>query len=75
MKLWLGDLHGTRSERIVGATEVVFQVDDVQAAFDALRKRGVAFDSAPHNATGSEWAANFRDPDGHRLSIFGPIGT
>ena len=22
--------------------------------------------------TGDQWAANFRDPDGHLLSVFGP---
>ena len=55
-----------------GATEVVFSVVDVTAAYEALRAIGVTFTQAPRNVAGSNWAANFQDPDGHRLSIFGP---
>lgn len=33
---------------------------------------GVKFEHAPHALTESSWAANFRNPDGHILSIFGP---
>lgn len=55
-----------------GATEVVFSVEDVTAAYEALRANGVTFTQAPRNVAGSNWAANFQDPDGHRLSIFGP---
>ena len=55
-----------------GATEVVFAVEDVTAAYEALRARGVTFANEPRNVTGSFWAANFEDPDGHKLSIFGP---
>jgi catechol 2,3-dioxygenase-like lactoylglutathione lyase family enzyme len=55
-----------------GATEVVFSVEDVRAAYDALRARGLAFTQEPRQVSGPMWAANFADPDGHRLSIFGP---
>jgi glyoxylase I family protein len=55
-----------------GATEVVFSVADVTAAFEALKGRGVQFTHEPHVATGPMWVANFNDPDGHRLSVFGP---
>jgi catechol 2,3-dioxygenase-like lactoylglutathione lyase family enzyme len=55
-----------------GATEVVFSVEGVRAAYDALRARGLAFTQEPRNVSGPMWAANFADPDGHRLSIFGP---
>ena len=55
----------------VGATEVVFSVPDVRAAYEGLRARGVEFDNEPRVVTGTMWAANFRDPDGHGLSIFG----
>ena len=55
-----------------GATEIVFSVEDVRAAYAALRERGVQFTQEPRNVTGDLWAANFTDPDGHRLSIFGP---
>ena len=36
------------------------------------RNNGVEFLREPANVTGASWAANFRDPDGHLLSIFGP---
>jgi catechol 2,3-dioxygenase-like lactoylglutathione lyase family enzyme len=60
------------NEKIPGATEVVFAVEDVRAAYQALLERGVRFTHEPRNVAGSSWAANFADPDGHGLSIFGP---
>ena len=57
---------------IAGATEVVFSVPDVRAAHQALLARGVEFTIAPRQVSGPMWAANFRDPDGHGLSVFGP---
>jgi len=56
----------------VGATEVVFSVPDVRAAYEALRARGVEFTHEPRSVSGPMWAANFRDPDGHALSVVGP---
>ena len=56
----------------VGATELVFGEEDVRAAYDKLRARGVTFLGEPHAVAGPIFAANFTDPDGHRLSIFGP---
>lgn len=53
-------------------TELVFAVEDVDAAYDALLSRGVVFRVAPRLVTGDQLAADFRDPDGHVLSIFGP---
>lgn len=55
-----------------GATEVVFSVEHVKAAYDALRVQGVEFINEPRVISPGNWGANFRDPDGHRLSIFGP---
>ncbi|WP_109489477.1 VOC family protein [Occallatibacter savannae] len=55
-----------------GDSETVFTVDHVQPAYEALSKRGIHFQSAPHPLTASVWAASFRDPDGHVLSLFGP---
>ncbi|MEO0974719.1 MAG: VOC family protein [Pseudomonadota bacterium] len=64
-------LWHARGERH-GATEVVFAVDDVRDAHDALVARGVTFTQAPRLVTQVDWAANFTDPDGHVLSLFGP---
>ena len=61
-------------EHIAGATEVVFSVGDVRAAHRALAARGVAFTHEPRQFTATDWGANFNDPDGHKLAIFGPEG-
>jgi catechol 2,3-dioxygenase-like lactoylglutathione lyase family enzyme len=54
-----------------GAIELVFSVDSVREAHQALLARGVHFTIDPRVVTGTSWAANFDDPDGHHLSIFG----
>ncbi|MBI2682768.1 MAG: VOC family protein [Acidobacteriales bacterium] len=45
------------------------------AAFRTLQDRGITFQAEPHQVTQNDWAANFTDPDGHRLSVFGPPGN
>lgn len=62
------------SPHVVGAMEVVFSVENVTATYEALKSRGVVFLTAPRHTTGANWSAVFTDPDGHRLSIFGPQG-
>jgi catechol 2,3-dioxygenase-like lactoylglutathione lyase family enzyme len=62
------------AEHLSGATEVVFRVDSVRAAHRALAAQGISFVSEPHQVTPSDWAAHFRDEDGHLLSVFGPQG-
>ena len=56
----------------VGATELVFPVEHVREAYQALGDKGVTFLNEPRNVTGPSWAASFTDPDGHKLSVFGP---
>ena len=55
-----------------GANEVVLGVDGVREAHAEMTERGLTFLNEPRVVTGEQWAANFRDPDGHLLSIFGP---
>lgn len=57
-----------------------FRVDDIQAAYDELRSRGVEFDGAPHmifkHPDGTEeWMAFFTDPDGHLLAVMAQVPT
>lgn len=52
--------------------EVVFSVEHVREAYQALQAKGVAFRIEPRAVAGPMWATDFRDPDGHTLSIFGP---
>jgi catechol 2,3-dioxygenase-like lactoylglutathione lyase family enzyme len=54
------------------ATEIAFAVEHVKAAHLALRTQGVEFKREPRVITGTTWATDFRDPDGHALSIVGP---
>jgi catechol 2,3-dioxygenase-like lactoylglutathione lyase family enzyme len=56
----------------LSATELSFEVEHVKEAYDALRAKGVKFRVAPRIITGTTWATDFRDPDGHVLSIVGP---
>jgi len=63
------DLTETNDERRM---ELVFAVEDVDRAYERLRERGVAFRVMPRVVTGDQLAADFRDPDGHVLSILGP---
>ena len=59
---------------IPGAVEIVFSVEDVRGVHKALAARGIQFTHEPRTVTGPLWAANFNDPDGHKLSVFGPEG-
>lgn len=61
-------------ERVTsGLTEVVFDVPDIQLAHAALAAKGVKFLAGPQvvssDAVSELWAAPFRDPDGHLLSV------
>lgn len=80
--LLVGDLTLGLSEGVAkyhatppGAMEVVFSVSAVQAAYESLKSRGVEFKNEPRPVTPTDWGANFDDPDGHHLSIFGPRGS
>ena len=59
---------------VAGATDLVFGVNDVRAAYKALTEKGVVFMREPRQATPTDWVANFKDPDGHILSVFGAEG-
>jgi catechol 2,3-dioxygenase-like lactoylglutathione lyase family enzyme len=54
------------------SVEIAFAVDHVKPAHQALRALGVEFKREPRIITGTTWATDFRDPDGHVLSIVGP---
>jgi catechol 2,3-dioxygenase-like lactoylglutathione lyase family enzyme len=72
VQLALRELHGTADP---GNTEFVFEVQDIHKSYEDLKQKGVSFRVAPRVITGSEtrdfYAADFRDPDGHILSITG----
>ena len=68
----LGRALAMPTDPLAAVTEIVFAVDDVESAYDILSARGVKFTHKPRPVTESQWAANFEDPDGHKLSVFGP---
>ena len=72
LTLSLSTAHARLSDPVAGGVEVVFAVDGVQESHAELKDRGVEFLTEPSHVTGDQWAANFRDPDGHLLSVFGP---
>ncbi|HTA38631.1 MAG TPA: VOC family protein [Candidatus Acidoferrales bacterium] len=53
------------------ASEIVFGVPSVTAAFDELRAAGIDFANEPRAVNGNAWAVNLHDPDGHLLSFYG----
>ncbi|MGC4049443.1 MAG: VOC family protein [Paludibaculum sp.] len=55
-----------------GAMELVFSVPGVNSSFAVLKDRGCKFAQEPREVSPGSWAATFADPDGHRLTIFGP---
>jgi lactoylglutathione lyase len=57
--------------QVAGAGEIVFSVEDVTAAYQALRAKGVQFTHEPRSVSPTTRIANFDDPDGNHLSISG----
>jgi catechol 2,3-dioxygenase-like lactoylglutathione lyase family enzyme len=55
-----------------GGIEIVLRVEDVDAAYAALRADGVEFDSAPQSMPWGMRHAWLKDPSGHRLSLYSP---
>jgi lactoylglutathione lyase len=53
--------------QVAGAGEIVFSVEDVTAAYQALRAKGVQFTHEPRSVTPTTRIANFDDPDGNQL--------
>jgi catechol 2,3-dioxygenase-like lactoylglutathione lyase family enzyme len=73
--LCLSEPLARASANIIGATELVFKVPSVRDAYQAFKNRGVDFINEPRPVTPSDWAVNFLDPTGHKLSLFGPEKT
>ena len=63
---------GQAFKPLAGATEIVFPVESVNLSYWALAERGCSFLNRPHLVAPGSWAATFTDPDGHKLTVFGP---
>ncbi len=72
-------LNESKTARDAGndLTELVFDCADIHATHAALTARGVAFSREPRVVTGDAthdlYAVDFRDPDGHILSLTGRV--
>lgn len=68
-------LRETGSAAVPGKNEFSFQVNDVKTKYEELKAKGIPFSRAPRAVTGNKthdlFATDFRDPDGHILSITG----
>jgi catechol 2,3-dioxygenase-like lactoylglutathione lyase family enzyme len=60
-----------------GSAVVVFAVEDILGAYEALKAKGVKFNAEPHQVCEAGdhvgKSADFTDPDGNALSIFGMV--
>ena len=53
--------------------EFTFRVDALKPTIEHLWRAGVDFHAEPKPLTNGDWHVSFDDPDGHRLSILGPM--
>lgn len=77
------DCSGTRlylhaQEKPAPESILYLRVDDIRAAYEELRARGIVFGSPPHmvhrHADGTEeWLAPFNDPEGRPLAIMAQV--
>ena len=55
------------------ALEIHFEVQDVNAAYEALLHRGAKFEHPPANMPWGNRMAALRDPEGNAIEIVGPL--
>ncbi len=65
------DLGGRISNRTTFASELVFSVPSVRAAYQELRNAGVTLVNEPRAVNAGSWAVTCTDPDGHLISFYG----
>ncbi|MEZ4488762.1 MAG: VOC family protein [Cyanobacteriota/Melainabacteria group bacterium] len=67
------DSHKERS----AMPTMVFQVENIQEAYDSLKAKGIEFSKEPHEVCSTPdhtgLSADFKDPWGNSLSIFGMV--
>jgi methylmalonyl-CoA/ethylmalonyl-CoA epimerase len=70
-------LDGPAKARAGQSSVIYYEVQDIQAAFESLSGRGVAFEGAPHLIARMPdhelWMAFFRDPDSNLLALMSEV--
>jgi predicted enzyme related to lactoylglutathione lyase len=69
--LLLSETLGRAIKPETGSMEIVFPVESVSASYRLLSERGCKFIKEPAEFMPGSWAANFKDPDGHLLTVIG----
>ena len=69
-QLWFGKWRGSGTLG-TNAITIGIQTSSVEAAYQALKQRGVNIPSPPSQVR-DEWHFTFRDPDGYEVEIEGP---
>ena len=72
-------LDGPAASRAGHGSVLYYKVDDLDAAYEALRERGVTFEAEPHLVAKLSdrevWMAFFRDPDENLLALMAEVGS
>jgi catechol 2,3-dioxygenase-like lactoylglutathione lyase family enzyme len=58
-----------QEDRIGTFSNVLFEVDDVNALYEELTGKGVVFAGPPEKAPWGRWWAQFQDPDGNSYGL------
>ena len=70
-------VEGEKTGTSGSTSTVVFAVDNVKQTYKDLKSAGVKFKSEPHQVCEAPdalgFSADFQDPDGNSLSIFGMV--
>ena len=72
MTLVLSQSLGRAIQPRAGAMQAIFAAASVRKAHQELHARGAHFINDPSEVSPGSWAATFRDPDGHMLTVYGP---
>ncbi len=65
------DLGERISNHPTFASELVFSVTSVRAAYEELQNSGVTLVNEPRTVNADAWAVTCQDPDGHLISFYG----
>lgn len=69
-QLWFGKFRG-KGRPATNAITIGLGTSSVEAAYQALKKRGVEIPSPPSRAHG-EWHFLLKDPNGYKIEVEGP---